>query len=352
MAVPRGMVPGDTASLGALAAVVGILCWPVIAQGRVYWERDLHLYLYPRAEAFVRVLAQGSLPLWNPYVAFGEPLLANPYMQVLYPATWLHLLVSPWWWWAGMVVAHLLVTGAGAYRLARRLGTSRVGAFVAGATWLCSGPLVSLVTLGHHLIGAAWIPWVLATSDVAAASRRARDVTVAGVVLALQILAGSPDMSALAVVLAMANALRHIDWSAWGGRYNRRLVLAVGLTLTLGLGLSAAQWLPTLELAARASRFNQPDRVRTYWSTHPANLAQAVLPVALHELPLSGRARTALYESREPSSSCCTSGWPPPSSCWRPPSRGAPRGRSPCCLPSSCSPPSDVTPPSSRWRPR
>ena len=54
-----GIAGGDAAALGALALIVVVLCWPVLAEGRVYWERDLHLYLYPHAEAFVRVLAQG-----------------------------------------------------------------------------------------------------------------------------------------------------------------------------------------------------------------------------------------------------------------------------------------------------
>ena len=299
IALPRLPARADLLAYAGLAAIVAVLCWPVIAQGRVYWVRDLHLYLYPHAEAFVRVIAQGSLPLWNPYIAFGEPLLANPYMQVFYPTTWLHLLVEPWWWWAGMVVAHLLLTGAGAYRLAQRLGTSRLGAFVAGAVWLTSGPLLSLVTLGHHLIGAAWMPWVLLTSD-AALSGRVRDVVVAGVVLGIQILAGSPDMSALAVVLVMANSLWHVDWRAWSGHDNRRLLRATTGTVILGLGLSAAQWIPTLEFAGRASRFDQAGRIRTYWSTHPANLVEAILPIPLNDLPLSAPARTALYESREP----------------------------------------------------
>src|SRR5205085_11894918 len=138
---------------------------PVLAQGRVYWERDVHLYLYPHAEALVRVLAQGSLPLWNPYVAFGEPLLANPQMQLLYPATWLHLLMRPWTWYSGFVAAHLFFAAAGAYLLARRLGLTRPGAFVAAAAWVTSGPLLSLVNNAHHFTGAAWIPWVVAAAD-------------------------------------------------------------------------------------------------------------------------------------------------------------------------------------------
>jgi hypothetical protein len=281
-------------------ALVATLCWPVVAYGRVYWERDTHLYLYPHAEAFVRVLAQGSLPLWNPYVAFGEPMLANPYSQVLYPLTWLHLVLEPWTWWAGMVVVHLLLTGAGTYHLARRLGTSALGAFFAAATWLGSGPLLSLVNLGHHLVGAAWMPWVIAASDFALASRRVRDALLAGVVLGVQIVAGSPDMSALAVVLVGANALRHVRWTARAGPHNRELLLSLALMMSLGLGLSAGQWIPTLEFAGRASRFDQPERIRTYWSTHPASLVQSVLPIPLPDLPLSTPVRAALFESREP----------------------------------------------------
>ena len=298
IALSRILVTPDAAALGALGLIVLVLCWPVVAQGRVYWERDLHLYLYPRAEAFVRVLAQGSLPLWNPYVAFGEPLLANPQMQVFYPPTWLHLLMKPWTWYAAFVVTHLLFTAGGAYVLARRLQMSRPGAFLAAAAWITSGPLLSAVNLYHHFAGAAWIPWVLAASDSALARRRARDVLGCGVALALQIVAGSADMCALTGFLAAANALRYVAWDAERG--NRRLVLTGALALALGLGLSAAQWIPTLEVARRSSRADQPERIRTYWSVHPAALAQAVVPVALQELPLSDEVRASLFESREP----------------------------------------------------
>jgi len=300
IALPPGLARADAAALGALALIVIVLCWPVLAQGRVYWERDLHLYLYPHAEALVRVVAQGSLPLWNPYVAFGEPLLANPQMQLLYPPTWLQLLMTPWTWYAGVVVAHLFFTAVGAYVLARRWQTSRPGAFLAAAVWVTSGPLLSFVNLYHHFCGAAWIPWVVATSDRALARRRARDVLACGVALALQIVTGSADMCALAGVLAAAGALRHVEWGRARWWHNRHLVLTGALALLLGLGLSAAQWIPTTAMASRSSRFDQPERIRTYWSVHPATLVQAVVPVPLGALPLSDEARSALFESREP----------------------------------------------------
>jgi hypothetical protein len=300
IALPRWLVPRDLAALGALAVVVGVLCWPVIARAHVYYERDVHLYLYPHAEAFVRVLAQGSLPLWNPYVAFGEPLLANPQMQVFYPPTWMHLVMEPWTWYAAFVVTHLLFTSAGAYYLARRLRASRLAAFLAGAGWVASGPLLSLVNNAHHLTGAAWMPWVVAGTDAALASPSARRVCAAAAAVALQVVAGSADMCVLAALLAVANALRHGERDRLIGLRNQALIRTGISVVALGLGLSAAQWVATLEVAGRSSRFDQPERIRTYWSTHPGNLVQAVLPVPLHELPLSASARAALYESREP----------------------------------------------------
>jgi hypothetical protein len=300
IALPRLPPAGDRWALAGLAAIVAALCWPVIARGRVYWERDVHLYLYPHAEAFVRVLAQGSLPLWNPYVAFGEPLLANPQMQVFYPPTWLNLVMKPWTWYAGFVVAHLLFTAAGAYWLARRLGTSRLGASVAGAAWVASGPLVSLVNNCHHLAGAAWMPWVLAFSDAAFATRRIRDLIASSLAMGLQILAGSADMSALTALLVASNALRHVDWRASRRAKALGLVRTAVTMVVIGLGLTAAQWMPTLDVARRSSRFDQPERIRTYWSMHPVGVLQMLAPAPLHDLPLSPEVRAALSEGREP----------------------------------------------------
>jgi hypothetical protein len=108
-------------------------------------------------------------------------------------------------------------------------------------------------------------------------------------------------MCALAVVLAAANALRYVEWGrAIAGARNRHLALTGLLALALALGLTAAQWIPTMEMASRSSRFDQPGRIRTYWSVHPATLAQVVLPVPLQAHPLSEKVRAALFESREP----------------------------------------------------
>jgi hypothetical protein len=299
IALPRLAGPDAIAAL-LLAALVAAVFYDVTLGGRVLYERDAHLYLYPHVESLVRVVSAGSWPLWNPYFAFGEPMLANPQFQVFYPPTWLNVAARPWTWYTGFVLVHLAFSAAGVYALARRLGASRLAAWVGGAAWMLSGPVLSLANNHHHLTGAAWMPWVLLAADRAFAAPRARGFLVFAAAFATQIVAGSPDTCAMTAVLCGLDFLRHVQLrSPWSVANGKKLAAAAG-AVALALSLSAAQWLPTMVVAARSARPDLPDRLRTYWSMHPANVLQAIIPVSFHELPLSPSARAALFESREP----------------------------------------------------
>ena len=49
----------------------------------------------PQVESFVRGVATGSWPLWDTYSGLGRPLLADPRAEILYPPTWLNLVLRP-----------------------------------------------------------------------------------------------------------------------------------------------------------------------------------------------------------------------------------------------------------------
>jgi Bacterial membrane protein YfhO len=294
------MAGPDAIAALALAALAAAVFYDVTLGGRVLYERDAHLYLYPHVESLVRVVSAGSWPLWNPYFAFGEPMLANPQFQVFYPPTWLNFAARPWIWFTAFVLIHLAFSGAGVYALARRLDASRLAAWVGGAAWMLSGPLLSLANNHHHLTGAAWMPWVLLAADRAFGAPRARGLIVFAATFAVQIVAGSPDTCAMTGVLCGLDLLRHLQRrSPWSLANGKKVALAAG-AVALALGLSAAQWLPTVVVASRSARPDLPGRMRTYWSMHPANLLQAIVPISFHELPLSPEARATLFESREP----------------------------------------------------
>ena len=126
-----GRRPNLAAALG-LAILVVLLFSDLVFHGRVLFERDIHLFWYAQVEDFVRIVTTPAWPLWDPYAAFGQPLLTNVETQVLYPLTWLNLLMRPWTYYSVFVVLHLWLAGFGLYRLGNELGLSRVAAFLGG----------------------------------------------------------------------------------------------------------------------------------------------------------------------------------------------------------------------------
>jgi hypothetical protein len=103
-------------------------------------------------------------------------------------------------------------------------------------------------------------------------------------------------LTGLAGVLRLAAALGR----AATPRLDRRALLRLAASAVLALGLSAAQWMPTVDLVRRSSRSTMPSGSNLYWSVHPYALGELILPRALPSLPLSEAARATLFESREP----------------------------------------------------
>lgn len=267
--------------------------------GGVFYKRDIHLIWHPQVEGFVRALAGGSLPLWDPSPAFGQPLLADPAAQALYPPTWLNLVLRPWVYYTVFALGHLLFSALAFQALARRWGLSFLAATTGAAVWALSGPFLSLVDLWHHFASASFLPAALLAAELALEKRRWRDVLVLGLVLGLQILASSADYCAMTLAtLAAWTALVHVDWR----RPRSALPVAAGgaAALLLAAALSAGLWVATLAAASQSARRDLPEAVRTYWSMHPISVAETLLAGIPTRLPLSDNARTTLLEGREP----------------------------------------------------
>ena len=296
----RPEASGLAAHLG-LAALALLLFRDPVFGGRVLFTRDINMWWLPTTEAFVRCVTSGSWPLWDPWRSFGAPLLADPSREVLYPFTWLNLLLPPGLFYTVLVVFHLAFSAAGLFRLARRWGVSATGAFVGGAVWMLSGPFLALVAMTHHFVGAAWMPWVLLCGDRAVEEGTLRRALLLGLVTAGQILAGSADM----VVLSWAGLVFHIAWRYASGRRGgtvtlRAVLRGLGIGLLFATALSAAQWWPSLEVAARSARASLAEADRTTWSLHPASLLEILLRFRWIELPLLPRRLETLLAFRDP----------------------------------------------------
>jgi hypothetical protein len=272
----------------------------VVLRGWVLFERDIHAIVWGQTEAFARCLAAGSLPLWNPFAGFGQPMLANPGAQVLYPWTWLSLLFRPQDYYDLYALGHVALGGLGVLLLGRRLGLSPLPGFLSGALFLLSGPFLSTVDLWQHLAGAALVPWALLAGDAALGSPSPRRTVLWGGAVAVQLLSGSLDFVILGAMAQGILGLRHLGrgqlrWRVEGGR-----ALAAAGAVTVAVLLSAAQWIPGLELLRHSARSALGEDARTLWSLHPLLLLQTLAPLLPQDLPLTRAARVLLFDGREP----------------------------------------------------
>lgn len=273
--------------LAVLALFEGARRHELLGGAAGLYERDLLMYYYPSIEVALKTLAEGSWPTRDPSTGFGQPLLGDPGAQLAYPPTWLHLVMRPHHAYAWIVSLHTVWGAFGTALLAGRFSpASGLAGWVAAVLWMSAGTVESLSSLWHHMCGAAWIPWVLYGLERALGGKTA---LVLAASVGMQTLAGSPDMCAMALG---AGILRCVC--------ERRLPLRAAGAWIMGLGIAAIQVLPALVAMGAGSRPALAYHERTYWSLHPLNLIEAVLPVPLGKLGLSDGLNTTLYEGRGP----------------------------------------------------
>jgi hypothetical protein len=188
-----------------------------------------------------------DVPLWNPDIEGGRPLLANMQSAVFSPFSW-PAYVLPFWWSLGLIAAlKLWAMAFGTFLLARALGLRMGGALLAGV--VAGFGLFHVVWLAWPLSGVwAWLPWVLLATDATVRRPGPRPVAALALAVALQFAGGHPETSFHVLAVAVLFALLRLPDA---GRVRALGRFAGGLAA--GAALSAAFLLPFLELLAHSS---------------------------------------------------------------------------------------------------
>src|SRR3954451_7527772 len=155
-------------------------------------EGDAAIEYEPIAQVARDSVRDGHLPLVNPSIYGGAPLLGDMQSALAFPLTWLTFLfgVSGAWGWIALL--RLLIAALGAYALARRLGSGWGGATLAGLAYMLCAPLVTWAQwpLATEF---ALFPWLLWATDRLRAQPSAERTAVVGAVVALAVLGGHPE---------------------------------------------------------------------------------------------------------------------------------------------------------------
>ncbi len=278
----RRLTRGDALSLAVLALLACALMAPFLLQGRIplnadfalvrfepWWRDhaglvaqnaeldDPQMYIYPIRELSAAMLKRGIVPLWNPYILCGTPLLADSVSLPFDPFGLIALVLPFPIAWGTIMLAQLLVAGWSMYALVRHYGCSRPAAVLSGATLMLCGTFTVWLEYLSWIGTFCWAPLCLLCLDVGVRRGRTLPFVGAAVLMSFTILGGLLQLALYFLAMMGFYALWQIAAVHWarGDRVAAvRGLLRLAFAFALALLLASAQLLPTLELAAMTYR--------------------------------------------------------------------------------------------------
>jgi hypothetical protein len=228
--------------------------------GRIlFWGLPM-LQFYPWREFAWESLTHGLLPLWNPFNGMGAPLIANYQLALFYPPGWLVYLFAiiggsqlMAWSHTLLVVLHLIWAGIGMVFFARSLGLGELAQTISGLAFSLSGYLVARNSFFSIIWAAAWLPWIMYSVNELVKQEKLKFSFPLLFFIVFQLLAGHAQLTWYSLLLASLWIVIFC-WVYHGAKRALGGGLIFGLTMIIGVGLTAIQLFPTAEFLLQSQR--------------------------------------------------------------------------------------------------
>jgi len=224
---------------------------------------------YPNEYYTALRIRHGAIPWWNPDIGMGRAWLGNaqvhPFSPLLLP---LVIHPSPWTYTLQFLLGSLICF-LGAFWLFRLMDLSLLPAFAGSALWTWN-PFTASSYIMSSVWAYWWLPLALAGILFAVRKRHPAGWFLAAAALALMVLCGQPET---ALILGEMCGILLICMVAGrapvAGLSPKWLAGGLLLTAVLAAALSAAQWVPILEVVRSAVWYKSQGITSAARLTHP-----------------------------------------------------------------------------------
>ncbi len=202
---------------------------------------------------FAQQIKSGHLPIWNPDIAFGFPVLASAQIGVYYPPSLLGRLLPTPVYLPLLFLVHLAAAGCGMWYFLRHHNFSKQASLFGAASFMLSGFLWEHTTHLNIFFAYAYFPWQLLYTAILVKKSRLTAIHFIGAafLFGMPLLIGQFQIQTFIGLTCIAYALAHRAKSMrmLAGTLSAVIIITIGAAL-----LSSAQLLPTAELAQQSSR--------------------------------------------------------------------------------------------------
>ena len=246
---------GDVVSVVLLIALPVVIFGVPALLGHAVLPGDDMGQNFPLRVLAGREIRSGQLPLYDPYIWSGAPLLAGWNAAAAYPFTWLFAILPGTAAWTVNLIATWATAGLGMFAFLRALRLASLASFLGAFSFAFAGAMSAQVTHFGLIAGLSWVPLqllsVLRLSQDRPAAARLGWIAVLATATGLVILAGEPRAVDDAFVIVGIYAAWRV---ARLGRRAGPAAVAVVAGLVLGVCLGAVQWLPGLAAISTSQR--------------------------------------------------------------------------------------------------
>jgi len=201
---------GDVVAVAILIALpVLVFGIPALA-GHTVLPGDDFSQNFPLRVLAGRQIRGGHLPLYDPYIWSGAPLLAGWNAGAAYPLTFLFAVVPPAAAWTLNMIGTWAVAGLGMFVFLRALRLASLPSLLAALSFAFAGAMSAQVAHFGLIAGMSWVPVqllaVLRLTQTRSTVSRLRWIAALAATVGLTILAGEPRAIANAVVVVVIYA--------------------------------------------------------------------------------------------------------------------------------------------------
>jgi len=249
----RGL--GDVVAVAVLVALPALVFGVPALLGHPVYPGDDLTQNFPLRVLAGQQIRNGQLPLYDPYIWSGAPLLAGWNAGAAYPLTFLFAIVPATAAWTLNMIVTWAVAGLGLFFFLRALRLGSLPSVLGALSFAFAGAMSAQV--GHFglVAGMSWVPVellaVLRLCETRSIPSRLGWTAVLGGTFGLTILAGEPRAIDDAGVIVFMYAAWQI--ARLGRRYGPALISVAG-GVALGICLGAVQWLPGLAALGTSQR--------------------------------------------------------------------------------------------------
>jgi hypothetical protein len=259
---------GDRRALAVLLAIPVVVIVVPALFGHAIVNADNQIQNFPLRALAGQDLRHGHLPLWDPYIWSGSPLLGGLNAGALYPFSWLFAVLPALAAWTINLVVVYITAAVGMYVFLRQQRLRPFAAGFAAASFAFAGSMSAQMVHIGIVQGASWIPWMLVVEQRLARqllgdandtgsdrpSSVWRRVTLLGLLGGMVLLTGEPRGMADAAVVVGWAALWHIVTGHASWRPRVRFFTSFVLATAVAAAVGAVQLVPGWSFIAHSQR--------------------------------------------------------------------------------------------------